>query len=444
MATGTSTRTRGDLVCTTSVTDLGKRMPIATGICFLDHMVDQLVSHGQLGISVQVSLGGKPFSADADYAVLAAGKATSPGDPSVLISERPHDEAIFELVGASLGAALAEMAREVQGTGSAPPAAPSADAMRFCAPLDEAVSEAVVSLGGEGFAFALAPYGTIPPGGRTWIGTYRTALTEPLWRALGAELGGRVELRKLRGANAHHIVEASFKAFARAFRAHIDVLSGAWDARSAALLPEPSAAARRASHSRSTKETAIEVEVALDGAGGGGAVSTGIRTLDGLVEALREASTASVSVRCAGDLHIDDHHSIEDVGIALGQCLGAALGDKAGCNRMGCAAAAEGGAQVEVVVDLSNRPHYESDLVLDAEYTGDMASEMVEHFFDSLATSARSTVHVRQLARGRGPSACAELATATARALGLALRQCAAIDPRRAGMTASSKGTLSK
>lgn len=430
---------RGPLRCEATVVDLGPKLPIATGICFLNHMIDQLVSHGQLGIGVQLSIDGVACEHDADYVLQGTGARAA--EPSALSMPRPHDAAIFEIVGSALGAALKEM------TAGARNAAPqSLGATRFCAPLDEAITAAVVDLRGEGFAFSLAPYGNIPPGGREWIGLYRTAYTVDFWRALHGALGGRLELAKLRGANAHHIVEATFKAFARALRAHLDAAQPA--ANGAHARAGAAAAARCGSVQRATKETSIEVTLELDaeGSDGGGApseVRTGVAMLDRLLAELASAARVRLRVACSGDVQIDDHHSAEDVAIAVGQSLHQALGTKAGCNRMGSAEASENGAVVEVVVDLSNRPHFECDLRLLSEWAGGMATEMVLHVFASLATNAHSTVHVVQRAGGEGDDACADLAIATARAFGLALRQCAAIDPRRAGLTASSKGTLS-
>jgi imidazoleglycerol-phosphate dehydratase len=147
--------------------------------------------------------------------------------------------------------------------------------------------------------------------------------------------------------------------------------------------------------------------------------------------------------RCKGDVHIDDHHTSEDVAITVGQCLAEALGTKAGCVRMGWAEGSCGEARVLLCMDLSNRPYFEHDLRPPGEMAGDMSVEMLLHVFDSLATSARMTVHVLQLAVGRAEDAALDLALATAQAFGLALRQTAAIDPRRGGATASSKGTLS-
>ncbi|KAG8457873.1 hypothetical protein KFE25_009771 [Diacronema lutheri] len=436
---GSAVVERGAIRCEATVVDLGPKMPNATGICFLNHMIDQLVSHGQLGIGVQLSIGGVPCEPEVDYAL--QGAAARAATPEALAHARPHDQTIFELVGEALGAALRGAAADALSHAPA-----TLGASRFCAPLDEAVTEAVVDLrAASHFAFSLEPYGTIPPAGREWIGLYRTAYTRLLWQRLHGALGGRMELLKLRGANAHHIVEATFKAFARALRAHLDA------ARPPHGTP-PSAAPREGARSRRTKETSISVALALDPPGGDGAaredacvvtVRTGVSLLDRILAELATYAQMRLAVSCDGDVHIDDHHTAEDVAIAVGQSLADALGTKAGCNRMGSADACEGRARVEVVVDLSNRPHFESDLELREEWADGMACEMVLHVFASLTTNALCTVHVVQRAAGDGDGACAELAIATARAYGLALRQCAVIDPRRAGLTASSKGTLS-
>ena len=157
---------------------------------------------------------------------------------------------------------------------------------------------------------------------------------------------------------------------------------------------------------------------------------------------MAEEADMSLKMDCQGDLWIDDHHTSEDVSIALGQVLTQAFGTKAGLNRMWCAEGREGDAVVEVVMDLSNRPDLNHDLSLgEEEYVdGSLTSEMLAHVLESLVVNARMTVHIVQLRKGK---TVLETAVATFIAFGRALRLCAAVDPRRAGKTASSKGTLS-
>jgi len=395
------------------VVDLGPRGVIATGRPFLDHMVDQLTAHAQLGVSVQVSVeGGEP-----------------PCEPGRDSSSDASDPDAYAAAGLALGRALGAAFEPAVA------AAPSPESLRatFCAPLDEAYSECRLDLGtaaGE-LELSLAPYGK--GAGRERIGTYQTALTGAFLEGVVEGAGWRVGLWKRRGDNAHHIVEASFKAFARGLRAALDAAAGG------APSPEPApGGTRRASKSRSTAETSVSVELDLDGEGGG--ARTGIGTLDAMLDAVREEAGVALVVEASGDLWIDDHHTAEDVAITVGQCIGEALGDKRGVNRMGRAEAAVGGAQVEVVMDLSNRPYLGNGLDIDGvDRVGDLSVEMVDHLYLSMVFNAGMTVHIVKHAGEDGE----ELAMASARAFGRCLKQCAAVDPRRAGQVASSKGTLS-
>ena len=130
----------------------------------------------------------------------------------------------------------------------------------------------------------------------------------------------------------------------------------------------------------------------------------------------------------------------EDVSITYGQCLGEALGDKAGVVRMASAEASCGGACVEAVVDLSNRPFLGNDLRFAGELVGDLAAEMVDHVFMSIAFNAGLTLHLRTL---EGGGSAEDTLLAAVAAFGACLGECVSVDPRRAGRVASSKGTLS-
>jgi imidazoleglycerol-phosphate dehydratase len=199
---------------------------------------------------------------------------------------------------------------------------------------------------------------------------------------------------------------------------------------------------------RSTKETSILVHVLMNGLAIGDdsiQVDTGIKTMDDFVALLAKEAKMSVEAKCNGDLYVDDHHTSEDVSIALGQVLNTAFGTKAGLNRMWCATGNYGDAEVEVTMDLSNRPCITHNLSLssnpnDEEYAGDLSIEMLDHVLESLVMNSKSTVHIVENKAGK---TVLETAMATAIAYGAALRMCAAVDPRRAGKTASSKGTLS-
>jgi len=426
----------GATKATASVANLGARGEIATGLPFLDHMIDQLTSHAQLGVSVVVS---------------RDGVASVPCIDASGTDEQ--DEAVARAAGAALGQALAQ----TLAPGVAAVAAGAAGRAEFAAPLDEAYSTCVLDVARGGapgsLRFELAPYGPDGSSGRARIGTYKTALTEPFWSALAESANLDVTLLKRRGDNAHHIVEATFKAFARCTRALMDQIefeAGSRGSRDDARLEtdatndsiEPPPAERRAARkARATKETTIDVAVDLDGAASATTVVTGIETLDALLLAMAEEASFQLNVDASGDLWIDDHHTTEDVAITVGQVLNEALGSKAGCNRMGRATAKVGDAAVEVIADLSNRPYLCNGLVFREETIGDLSAEMVDHLFMSVAANAQMTAHIVRADPGAGDEA--DVAEAAARAFGKCLKQCVALDPRRAGAVASSKGTLS-
>ena len=423
---GTGRAEDGAIVAEASVVNLGARGEIATGLPFLDHMIDQLTSHCQLGVSVVVTKDGTPCVPCVDAS----------GD---------DDEAVAVAAGSALGAALAQML------------APGIEAVNAGAhwigsrlrDVRVAARRGVLHVrplphrrGVPGFS--LAPYG--PGAGRTHIGKYQTRLTEPFWRAVVEASGLSVSLTKERGDNAHHIVEATFKSFARCLRKCMDQVEGIDVAASDERLEGVTRAAGKA---RSTKETTIDVKLDLDGAAEKSSVSTGIQTLDELLRSIAHEGGVQLNVDATGDLWIDDHHTTEDVAITVGQVLNESLGDKAGCNRMGRAAAgvldgvdsdSADAAMVEVVMDLSNRPFLANGLVFRDEFIGDLSAEMVDHLFMSIAANGQMTVHVVEHRKGKSD---ADLAAASARAFGRCLRQCIAVDPRRAGQVASSKGTLS-
>lgn len=412
----------GDIVAEAVVLNLVPPSKIGTGICFLDHMVDQLTSHGQLGVTLRCGLlsGQTPPGSGDSGASLNPKDCFAPlRDYASGSSSRPHDQDIFIACGKALGRALKKVVDEVAAAAAAVTESSSSSGMSgvpraaavFCCPLDEAFAEAEVDLlpareSRGRCVTSLEPYGKFAgsPAGRRWIGRYRTELTPFFWSALASGLGCDLSLRKVRGGNAHHQLESTFKAFARAFRAALDHLAdggchGCAPPHAEPVAPAaPPAEPRCAQRQRATKETTIEVRIDLDAPwleadeppGGASAwsgkpmtasklrasvqstsrIASGIAVLDSVLEAFAKAAGIQMIVRCEGDRHIDDHHTAEDVAITLGQCLHEALGDKAGLARMGCAEGAAGGARVRTVLDLSNRPHFESDLPLDEEYVG--------------------------------------------------------------------------
>lgn len=156
---------------------------------------------------------------------------------------------------------------------------------------------------------------------------------------------------------------------------------------------DPTPAPRTATVSRETSETRIEVTLTLDGSRNV-RLDTGIGFLDHMLHALAFHAGWDLELTCAGDLHVDDHHTVEDAGLALGRVVDQALGDRKGVRRFGSAHAPLDEALARVVVDLSGRPFFAGDLHLARERVGDLSCEMVPHFFHSFAQAARVTLHV--------------------------------------------------
>jgi imidazoleglycerol-phosphate dehydratase len=193
--------------------------------------------------------------------------------------------------------------------------------------------------------------------------------------------------------------------------------------------------ARRATVSRKTLETAIEVELALDGTGRA-EVATGIGFFDHMLGALAKHAGFDLSLKCQGDLEVDDHHTVEDCALALGQALDQALGERRGIARFGSAHAPLDEALARAVVDLSGRPYAVVELGLEREALGALACENVAHFFASLATAGRMGLHVDVL-RGANDHHRAEAAF---KAAALALRQAVRLDGP--DQVPSTKGVL--
>jgi imidazoleglycerol-phosphate dehydratase len=194
---------------------------------------------------------------------------------------------------------------------------------------------------------------------------------------------------------------------------------------------------RQATLSRKTAETDIVLTLSLDG-NGAADVSTGIGFLDHMLTALAKHGLFDITVKAAGDLHVDFHHTTEDVGIVLGQAIAAALGDKRGITRFGHALVPLDEALAEVVVDISGRPFLAWDVTFAQPRIGQMDTELFEEFFRALAMNALITLHVTRKA-GRNAHHVAEAAfKATARALRMAVET----DPRIGDAVPSTKGSL--
>jgi histidinol-phosphate aminotransferase len=202
-----------------------------------------------------------------------------------------------------------------------------------------------------------------------------------------------------------------------------------------APLSLPPAGGRRAEVRRATKETRIECVLALDGAGRA-RIATGLGFLDHLLTALTFWWMVDLDLRCAGDLWIDEHHTLEDCAIAIGEALDAALGDRAGLTRFADARAPLDEALAEATIDLSGRGVARIELGLQDERIGQLPARLLPHFLDTFARRGRIGLHVR--VEGEDDHHRAEAAF---KAIALALRVACAPDPARAGVS-STKGLL--
>ena len=200
----------------------------------------------------------------------------------------------------------------------------------------------------------------------------------------------------------------------------------------------PSEAARRqAQIVRETRETKIRVSVDLDGAGAC-RVATGIGFFDHMLEQIARHGALDLAIEASGDLHIDGHHTVEDVGIALGQAVAAACGDKCGIRRYGHAFVPLDEALTRVVVDFSGRPGLEWHVDFARSTIGGFDVELAHEFFQGFVNHAQVTLHVDNLRGENAHHQCETIFKAFARALRDALEP----DPRAAGAIPSTKGTL--
>ena len=194
---------------------------------------------------------------------------------------------------------------------------------------------------------------------------------------------------------------------------------------------------RTASIARKTAETEIAVTVDLDGTGAYDN-QTGVGFFDHMLDQLARHSLIDLKVRATGDLHIDDHHTVEDTGIALGQALAQALGDKRGIRRYGECHLPMDEALVRAALDLSGRPFLVWDVPMTAPKIGSFDTELVREFFQAFATNGGITLHVSRLAGANSHHIAEAAFTAVARALRMAVET----DPRKADAIPSTKGSL--
>ncbi|MCZ4352369.1 imidazoleglycerol-phosphate dehydratase HisB [Roseovarius aestuarii] len=194
---------------------------------------------------------------------------------------------------------------------------------------------------------------------------------------------------------------------------------------------------RSATITRKTAETDINVTLTLDG-NGNYDNQTGVGFFDHMLDQLARHALMDMSVRCSGDLHIDDHHTVEDVGIALGQALAEAMGDKRGIRRYGACLLAMDDALVRSALDLSGRPYLVWNMDLPTAKIGTFDTELVREFFQAFTTHSGMTLHLDAL-HGINSHHMAEAAF---KSVARALRDALETDPRKADAIPSTKGSL--
>jgi imidazoleglycerol-phosphate dehydratase len=194
-------------------------------------------------------------------------------------------------------------------------------------------------------------------------------------------------------------------------------------------------ASRRTRVARRTRETDVTIALALDGTGVAD-IATGIGFYDHLLGSLAHHGLFDLEVRAAGDLHVDEHHTVEDVALVLGSAFAEAVGDRAGIRRFGDSAVPMDEALATAVVDVGGRPYAVIDLPFRGERAGGLPLQLVDHALEAFARTAGATLHLS--GGGRNDH---HLAEAAFKALGRALREACEPDPRRSGV-ASTKGSL--
>ena len=194
---------------------------------------------------------------------------------------------------------------------------------------------------------------------------------------------------------------------------------------------------RTAEISRKTAETDITVSINLDGTGTYDN-QTGVGFFDHMLDQLARHALIDMKVRAQGDLHIDDHHTVEDVGITLGQCLIRAVGDKKGIRRYGACLLPMDDALVRAALDLSGRPYLVWNIELPTQKIGSFDTELVREFFTAFAMNSGMTLHVDQLAGINSH----HITEAAFKSVARALRDALEVDPRKSDAIPSTKGIL--
>lgn len=193
---------------------------------------------------------------------------------------------------------------------------------------------------------------------------------------------------------------------------------------------------RNATIERNTKETSVSLSLGLDGSGEG-EIDTGVGFFDHMLELLKKHALIDLTVKATGDLKVDYHHTVEDVGLVFGKALDAALGDRKGLTRYGFASVPMDEALCETSLDLGGRPFLVMQCAMKHMFVRDFEVKLVEEFFRAVAVEARANVHLRQVYGDETHHVCEGLFKSFARAL----RQAKAIDPLETGVP-SSKGVI--
>jgi imidazoleglycerol-phosphate dehydratase len=195
--------------------------------------------------------------------------------------------------------------------------------------------------------------------------------------------------------------------------------------------------ARSASVARKTNETDISVSLSVDG-NGTGSISTGVGFFDHMLEQLSRHSLIDMEIKARGDLHIDDHHTVEDTGIAIGQALARALGDRKGINRYASLDLAMDETLTRAAIDISGRPFLVWDVTFTAPKIGTFDTELVREFFQALAQHGGITLHVTNLYGANNH----HIAETCFKAVARVLRVACEVDPRQKDRIPSTKGSL--
>ena len=193
---------------------------------------------------------------------------------------------------------------------------------------------------------------------------------------------------------------------------------------------------RQATLERNTKETKISLSLDLDGSGEG-TIDTGIGFFNHMLELLKKHALIDLTVKAAGDLDVDYHHTVEDVGLVFGKALDAALGDRKGLTRYGFASIPMDEALCETSLDLGGRPYLVMQCAMKHEMVRDFEVKLVEEFFRAVSVESRSNIHLRQIYGDEAHHVCEGLFKSFARAL----RAAKAVDPLEKGVP-SSKGVI--